>query len=212
VGPEDVRLEEPAAAASPAADLAESAAENGSPEVGAAQVPVAGRQSEIGSLREAVERLGVQVAQGHARAAARERIIDRLHDEVELLRAGQARVLLRPAVSDLRRLHGDLLAQARSAPDGMTRAQVAALLESFADSAELALERCGVTVVRPAAGMACDPRLHQAVEAMPTSSPELDKTIVRVVSDGYTELDTGRTLAPARVVIYSLAPGEEGSS
>ena len=172
----------------------------------------AGSESELGALRAAVEQLSAQVAREHLRAAARERVIDRLHDELEQLRAGQARVLLRPAVSDLRRLRADLIAQARSAPDGLTRAQVAALLESFADSTELALERCGVSVVRPAAGTACDPRVHQAVETVPTSTPGLDKTIVTIISDGYAETDTGRTLAPARVVIYGLAPGEDGSA
>jgi molecular chaperone GrpE (heat shock protein) len=197
VVPENARLEDEVAADGARPEEAQPTAEN---------------QSEIGTLRVAVEQLSAQVAKEHLRAAARERTIDRLHEEVQQLRAGQARVLLRPAVSDLRRLHGDLIAQARSAPDGITRAQVAGLLESFADSAELALERCGVVVVRPAVGAVCDPRLHQAVEAVPTTSPDLDKTIVKIVSDGYAEIDTERTLAPARVVIYSLEPGDEGSS
>ena len=62
----------------------------------------------------------------------------------------------------MRRLRDDLLAQARGVPETMSRGDVAALLESYADSVALILERCGVVAVRPAARAPFDPREQQA--------------------------------------------------
>jgi molecular chaperone GrpE len=164
----------------------------------------------IATVQAAITELGSHVAKDHARAEAREKTIDRLHEEVERLRAGEIRSLLRPAVTDLRRLHGDLIGQARSAPETMTKKQVAALLESFADSVELTLERCGIVVVRPACGLPFDPRQHQTVGVTATQRPDLDGTIMKTISVGYGEVDTGRSLTPARVNIYRVQPaGDE---
>ena len=166
----------------------------------------------IETLHTAIAELGSQVAKDHDRAAAREKTIDRLHEEVEKLRAGETRSVLRPAVTDLRRLHGDLITQARSAPETMTRKQLAALLESFADSVELTLERCGIVIIRPACGTSFDPRSHQTVGVTPTDQPNLDGTIMKIISDGYSEIDTGRPLVPARVNIYRITPAGDGTA
>jgi molecular chaperone GrpE len=159
-------------------------------------------------VRSSLTELAGQLAREHDRAQARERVIDRLHSEVERLRAGEARSLLRPAVTDLRRLRDDLTAQARSVPDTMKRAEVAALLESYADSVVLILERCGVVPVRPDQQTRLDPRQQQVADVVPTSQAELDGTIADVVMDGYAETDTGRLVAPARVTVYRHQPGD----
>ena len=88
----------------------------------------------------------------HERAAARERVIDHLHARVERLRAARRAQALLPVVTDLRLLRDDLLNQAQTLTDGLTRDQMAALLASFAGVVELSLERCGVTVLPVTAG------------------------------------------------------------
>src|SRR5579863_4441002 len=116
----------------------------------------------ISELRVSLADLESQAAREHDRAEAREAVIDRLHEEVARLRAGEARSLLRPAVTDLRRLRDDLLTQARSVPEKMNRGEVAALLESYAESVALILERCGIVTIRPAAETRFDSRQQQA--------------------------------------------------
>lgn len=166
---------------------------------------VDGALDVIAEFRASLTELASQLAREHDRAQARESVIDRLHAEVERLRTGETRSLLRPAVTDLRRLRDDLTVQARSVPEGMTRGEVAALLESYADSVVLILERCGVLPVRPVAQEAkFDPHQHQVVGVLGTDQTDLDGIVADVVSDGYTEVDTGRVVAPAMVTVYKV--------
>jgi molecular chaperone GrpE (heat shock protein) len=158
---------------------------------------------EISGLRE-------QLAKDHARAEARERTIDRLHAEVERLRAGEARTLLRPVITDLRRLRHDLLAQARSLVRANPGADSAALLESFADTVEFALERCGVSVIHPAQGDLCEPAVHQVTGIASTGDHSLDGKVSEIVSDGYLEVASSHLIAPARVIVYQAVRENEG--
>jgi molecular chaperone GrpE len=188
----DERLEQGPAGGDPAGGDPGIAGAAGSAEVLAA----------VGELSDQVAGLSAGAAREHDRAQAREAVIDRLHAEVERLRAGEARSLLRPAVTDLWRLRDDLLAQARGVPETMNRAEVAALLDSYADTVVLILERCGVVAVRPAAQDPFDPRQQQACGVAETDLRDLDGTVASIVSDGYAEADTGRPVAPARVIVY----------
>jgi molecular chaperone GrpE (heat shock protein) len=164
--------------------------------------------SAVSELRAVLANLESQAAREHDRAQAREAVIDRLHEEVERLRAGEARAMLRPVVTDLRRLRDDLLGQACSVPETMTCGEVAALLESYADSVVLVLERCGIVAVRPAADSTFDPHRHQVSGIAETNKPDLDGTVASIVSDGYAEADTGLPVAPARVIVYRHPGGE----
>jgi molecular chaperone GrpE (heat shock protein) len=161
----------------------------------------------VSELRASLAALESQAAREHDRAQAREAVIDRLHGEVERLRAGEARAVLRPAVTDLRRLRDDLLAQTRSMPETMSREQVSAVLESYADSVALILERCGIFVVRPEMDTTFDPHQQQVSGIAETAERNLDGTVASIVSDGYAEADTGRPVAPARVIVYRHADG-----
>jgi molecular chaperone GrpE (heat shock protein) len=145
------------------------------------------------------------MAREHDRVRVREVVIDRLHEENQRLRAGEARELLRPVLADLRRLRDDLLRQARSLPETISSANAAVLLESYADSAALILERYGVTPVRPALPVSFDPRRHRAAGVTETSDPELAGTVALILSDGYETADTGATVAPASVIVYRQA-------
>jgi molecular chaperone GrpE (heat shock protein) len=161
----------------------------------------------VGELRASVASLESHAARDHDRAQAREAVIDRLHGEVERLRAGEVRALLRPVVTDLRRLREDLLTQANSVPEAMAHDQVTVLLESYADSVALILERCGIIAVRPAKDTKFDPRQQQVSDIEETADRDLDGLVAGIVSDGYAEADGGRPVAPARVVVYRHVGG-----
>ena len=103
---------------------------------------------------------------------------------------------------DLCRLRDGLGTQARSVPETMLKADVAVLLESYADEIALVLERCGVIPVRPGPLTRFDPRLHQAAGAVPAASRDLDQAIESVVSDGYAQQATGKPIVLPRVIVY----------
>lgn len=156
------------------------------------------------------------------RAAARERVIDRLHEENQALRAGERQLLLRPVLTDLQRLRNELLRQARSlsgssadppdepsgSPPGHLPADRAAdLLRSFADSLELTLDRCGVSPVRAVVGEAFDPRRHRATQVRPTDDPALDGTVAAALEDGYHDVPADRPTAAAEVCVLRVVGG-----
>ncbi|HEY6789282.1 MAG TPA: hypothetical protein VI365_18415 [Trebonia sp.] len=109
---------------------------------------------------------------------------------------------MRSIVMDLCRLRDGLGMQARSVPETMLKADVAVLLESYADEIALILEQCGVIPVRPEPLTRFDPRLHQAAGAVPASRPDLDQAIESVVSDGYAQEATGNPIVLPRVIVY----------
>ncbi|MEV0701485.1 nucleotide exchange factor GrpE [Saccharopolyspora sp. NPDC050389] len=156
----------------------------------------------VARLTEAVAALTEQVREHHERAAARERVIDKLHAEVERLRAGEQNLVLRPITTDLQNLRKDLLHQARTLPAELGRQQVADLLDSFALSAEQALERCGSAPIRPAVGAEFSAREHRAIKVLPADDPGQHERIAVVVSDGYLDTTTDRVTVPARVHVY----------
>jgi molecular chaperone GrpE (heat shock protein) len=153
-----------------------------------------------------IEAMRQTLAASHDRAAARERVIDRLHEENQRLRNGERQLLLRPLLADLQRLRNDLLRQAGGLPSTITAGAVAELLQSFAYSVEQTLERGGVAVIRPRAGEAFDPDSQRAVQVLAAPSPELDSTVADVVADGYHDDVAGRTLLPATVRVYRSQP------
>lgn len=160
------------------------------------------RPDPVTELTATISELTAEVRRYQERAAARERIIDKLHAEVEQLRAGEQNLLLRPVTTDLQNLRRDLLHQARTLSDGLSQRQVADLLESFALSAELALERCGSVPIRPDPGTEFSAREHRAVKTVPAGSPQQNERIAAVVSDGYLDVANERVTVPARVHLY----------
>ncbi|MDR6316177.1 nucleotide exchange factor GrpE [Actinoplanes couchii] len=153
--------------------------------------------------------LRAQIGRDHDRAAAREQIIDRLHEDNQALRSGERRLLLQPLLTDLRRLRHELLRTAAGLPGEFSGQRAAELLRSYADDLELTLERGGVTVVSPAPGDPLDPSEHRASGAVPTGDPGLHGTVARVLLDGYRDHESGRVVTPAEVLVHHLAAAEE---
>ncbi|MBV8540376.1 MAG: nucleotide exchange factor GrpE [Pseudonocardiales bacterium] len=159
----------------------------------------------VAALAGSVSELAEQVRAHHTRAHARERVIDQLHAEVERLRAGERASLLRPVVTDLQRLRADLLHHATTLSQ-IDQRQAAALLESFALSVELTLERCAILPIRPSVGARFSAREHRAVTLVAAESPDEDGTVALVVAEGYVDTSTDRVTMPARVHVRRWTP------
>jgi len=161
----------------------------------------------------AVEAALAGVAQRFAsesdRALARERVIDRQHEEIERLRSLERAGQLRPVVTDLCRLRNGLLRQAGTVPAEMTGPQVATLLESFAATVEEMLERCGVVVLPGEVGAVFAPSRQQVAAVVEINDPERDGTVAEVVQDGYAEIDGGKVVVPARIRLHRYVTKEK---
>jgi molecular chaperone GrpE len=143
----------------------------------------------------------------HARAQQREQVIDHLHAEVDRLRRGERRALLRPLLAEMCRLRNDLLRQAAELPADFGADRAALLLRSYAESMELALENSGVVPFGPDSGDAFDPRLHRRVGAEPAAEPALAGRIAGVRRDGYLDVEANSPVALAEVVVFAaVAP------
>jgi molecular chaperone GrpE len=143
-----------------------------------------------------------QAARYHERAAQRESVIDVMHAELEQLRLGERRSLLRPLLTEVSRARDDLLRQAETLPEPFDRERAAELLRSFAGSLELALEDNGVTSFLPEVGEPFQARLHRAAGKSPTHEEAMVGTVAEVVSPGYRDIDADVVIATARVVVH----------
>ena len=157
----------------------------------------------------AVRELASSAGRYHDRATQREGVIDHLRSEVELLRRGERRGLLRPLLTDMCRLRNDLLRQASGLPADYDAEKAAELLLSYAESIQLTLESNGVVTYAPDSGDAFDPRMHRRVKGEATTDPALAGRIAGVQRDGYLDLDANSPLAPAEVTVFAPVKGEQ---
>jgi molecular chaperone GrpE len=145
----------------------------------------------------------------HARAEQREGVIDHLRSEVEVLRRGERRGLLRPVLTDMCRLRNDLLRQAAELPADYDAAKAAELLLSYAESIQLTLESNGVIAYAPNDGEPFDPRMHRRVAGETSADPALAGRIANVRRDGYLDIEANNPIAPAEVTVFAATKGEQ---
>jgi len=146
----------------------------------------------------------------HTRAEQRESVIDLLRTELEVLRRGERRGLLRPLLADLCRLRGDLLSQSAALPADFDAGKAADLLRSYAETIELTLDSNGVVTYAPEGGEPFDPRLHRRVGGEPTDDPALAGHIAAVRRVGYLDIEAKSPIAAAEVTVFAAAKATGG--
>jgi len=174
----------------------------------------------VRETREAINQLGEQINQRLAglqaqfdrevRAeATRERIVDRLHAELQEYKQDLLLRIQRPIFIDLIQLHDDIGKMTRSttAPggDGEADERGAAFrctLESIQVAIEDVLYRQGVEPFR-GEGEAFDPRRQRALTTVPTDREDLAKTIAERLRPGFQAGD--KIIRPELVSVYTLA-------
>jgi molecular chaperone GrpE (heat shock protein) len=139
----------------------------------------------------------------HVRAEQREGVIDHLRSEVDRLRRGERRGLLRPLLVEICRLRNDLLRQADDLPPDFDAERARVLIRSYAESVELALEDNGVVTYAPEEGTIFEPRMQRRVGGEPTSDPAAVGRVARVRRHGYLDIEANTAIAPAEVVVFS---------
>jgi molecular chaperone GrpE len=150
-------------------------------------------------------RLAGELHSFHQRSAHRETVIDRLHEENQLLRLGLRRSILEPVVVDLVRLYDGLSRQA-GRPGGEM-----ALFASFADDVLLALERCGVDPFTADLGDTYTVGLHVVAGFVDCDDPFRHNTVAEVVVVGLRDRETGVVRRPLRARFHRLPAAGRGS-
>lgn len=146
----------------------------------------------------------------HTRAEQREKVIDGMHAELERLRRGERRGLVRPLLSEVCRLRDDLLRQADQLPADYDARRASELLRSYAESIEIMLADNGVTAYQPEPGDPFEARVHRGIRRQPTDDPGLVGTVARVSRSGYLDLESNVPIAAAEVVVFT-APSPEST-
>lgn len=145
----------------------------------------------------------------HTRAEQREGVIDYLRSELETLRQGERRGMLRPVLTEMCRLRDDLLKQAATLPGDFDAAKATELLRSYAETIELTLESNGVVTYAPDSGDPFNPRMHRRVRGEPTADPALNGHIAGIRRDGYLDIEANSPIAPAEVTVYAVTKKEQ---
>jgi molecular chaperone GrpE (heat shock protein) len=156
----------------------------------------------LGEIGQVVRTLAAQTERYHARAEQREAVIDHLRSEVDRLRRGERRSVLRPLLVEICRLRNDLLRQAEELPDDFDATRARLLLRSYAESAELALEGSGVITYSAEAGECFEPRLHRRVGGQPATERVAEGRIASVRRSGYLDAEGGTPIELTEVVVF----------
>ncbi|MBW8485458.1 nucleotide exchange factor GrpE [Actinomadura parmotrematis] len=165
----------------------------------AAPVTGDGAPDPLDEVRAALAGLADRVARDHERAAHREAIIDRLHEENQRLRRGELAAMLEPVRAMLLRVHD----RARQAAPHSADDDGAALLNALADDVVDALARIGVTRFDVEPGAPYDAARHRPVATEPVP-PDRAGSVVAVRADGFEQ--GGRVVRKAEVCVGKAAP------
>ncbi|WP_067457610.1 nucleotide exchange factor GrpE [Actinomadura macra] len=158
-------------------------------------------------VRRALAGMSARLDREHERAAHREAVIDRLHEENQRLRRGELQAMLEPVRAALYRLHDQARRESGrlAEPDGddpPDPAQTAVLLAAVADDVADALARLGVERFTVEPGAPYDASRHRPVAVTSVAEPAHDGTVVTVQSDGFEQ--GGKVLRKAAVCVGKL--------
>jgi molecular chaperone GrpE len=143
--------------------------------------------------------------------ASRERIVDRLHAELQDYKQDLLLKVQRPIFIDLIQLHDDVgkmaAARASADSDAAGSASFRALLESIQTAIEDILYRQGVEPFSLETGE-FDPKRQRALSTSPTEDPALSKTVAARIRKGFAAGE--KLIRPELVSVFLLrqAPSE----
>jgi molecular chaperone GrpE len=175
--------------------------------------PPPAREAEAPRLSEAVRELGETLGRKldglqtlfdrEIRAeATREKVVDRLHAELQEYKQDLLLKVLRPVFVDLIQLHDDIgkMVEAHAGPEAAV-ARLLDVMRGFQQGIEDILYRQGVEPFHSPDG-AFDPRRQRAVATVPTDDPGQNKTIAARHRKGFEAGD--KVIRPEIVSVFAF--------
>ena len=162
------------------------------------------------NISDELARLTEVITDFHERSRESDELIRKLRARIEVLEAEQTLLNSKPLVRKLARMHAGL-AYPKAKPDSGV----------YWDSDDLAngvlamedvLDEMDVKSIEAKIGDHYDASKHNAKDVVITDDPNLDKTINRVITQGFTYINSPRVLFPADVVIAKYEPSHGHST
>jgi molecular chaperone GrpE len=145
--------------------------------------------------------------------ATRERIVDRLHSELQEYKQDFLLKVQRPIFIDLIQLHDDIgkIIETRSPGESgaAANAELRSVLASVQTGIEDILYRQGVEPFR-VEQEGFDPRRQRAVSTVPTEDPSMNKLVAARLRVGFQSGE--RLIRPELVSVYTLRPGSSAAN
>jgi molecular chaperone GrpE len=138
--------------------------------------------------------------------ATREKVVDRLHAELQEYKQDLLLGVLRPVFVDLIQLHDDIGKMAAAHAEAGGESAVLGLLDvmrGYQQAIEDILDRQGV-VPYTQDGATFDPRRQRAVATVATDDPALARTIAARLRKGFRTLAGDRVIRSEIVSVYAL--------
>lgn len=162
-------------------------------------------EASLQEIRAQLAALTHAAGREHDRAAHRERVIDRLHEDNERLRRSEVQTALEPARASLYRLYD--LVRRESEREVADIEHVPKLLAAIADELAEIIARTGVERMPVGEGDPFDPARHRPAGTHDVEDAELDGTIVTVQRTGFIR---GDKVVRRAEVIVARAPADPG--
>jgi molecular chaperone GrpE (heat shock protein) len=118
----------------------------------------------------------------------------------------QSQHSLQLAVNSIAQLALAMAESARDITADVSPESATALLDSFRVDLDAILAQLGFESLGTSVGATFDPHRHRALKRLPTVEAAMDKTITRVIRDGYSSTATGRILLFADVEVSRYLP------
>jgi len=167
-----------------------------------------GDDTALAGVTSRLAKVEEQLAEFHRRAAHREAVIDRLHEDNQQLRGGLGRIILEPVVADLIRLYDQLSRESRRL-DG--NGQDRQLITSFAEDVAQILDRCGIEIFSAQPGDPFEPDRHKPLAVVACDDEARHNTVAEVLAAGFTERDSGRIRRPVQARFHQYMPAGDGA-
>jgi molecular chaperone GrpE len=142
----------------------------------------------------------------HDRAAHRERVIDRLHEENQRLRHNELQAAFEPVRTSLYRLYD--LVRRESERETADPAHTPKLLAAIADELAEIIARTGVERMPVDEGDPFDPARHRPAGTCDVGDTELDGTVVTVQRTGFVRGE--KVVRRAEVIVARMAADPVG--
>ncbi|HEY0460095.1 MAG TPA: nucleotide exchange factor GrpE [Pyrinomonadaceae bacterium] len=158
------------------------------PEIRIADVSILPTENQsFDSLEKRLIELMGLVEESNRIANERERIIDRLHQENQQLKQGELEQAIMPVWRDLIRLFDDLKQTANRyvEREELQKQSIVKDFECYRDIVEDILYRYGVERYTAESGVPFNSKEHKALGVVETSESVNDKTLARVLRDGF---------------------------
>lgn len=201
---EETTAEEAAAdAAVPAEEATEAAPEAAAPaEETAAQEEQPAASAELirclSQIEERLARLESQFEGKIAHTDYEDKVVDRMHKELQQYKQDMYLKIMRPLFSEVIDLRNSIAKDTQGkADDEMIPVSH---FRGFLDELEYALESCNVETYRDRKGDLFDPKTMHIIHKIPTTEQAWDKKVAEVLTDGYRYED--KVLVAEKVDVY----------